>query len=856
MPIYPYSFQLPPLNVQDIPNDGVAGQFLGINGGGQLDWLPVSAGAGDMLKSENLSGLGSYPTARTNLGLGTTDSPTFKNLVISTGTLTTSAPVTISQTWDALAVAFTAFKVNATSTNSAAGSLLLDLQLGGVSKLNIEKTGNINVDPTNSAATITFNVGATTAFVYNGGSGFGSTQPFTVLAGGGVRVTQGILQLGTSTGAATTLVRDGADHVLALRNSTAAQTFNVYGTYTSGSAYARLAIACDTSGNATLTTQSTGTAGTVSINGVPVGRGKGSNVARNISIGENSLFANTTGADNTSIGYYSMQGNAAGIQNTSIGSQALFNANSNNNVALGYLAGTFKSGGAANNPGNENIYIGSQTKALDTAQTNQIVIGYDATGLGSNTAVLGNSSITTTALRGNVGIGTTAPSSKLHVAETWNAVGTTFTAVNVNVTDTASAAASKLLDLQVGANSLFSVRKDGAILGSNTNTIFGGGVGNFFNGRIHVGDYNFSVGSNSLVQIAIEVDGSDAANAVILNKDAGIYWSSLASANTIGTLRTSADVALRRDGAANTLALRNAGAAQAFRVYNTYTNDLNFERAGFEWGSNVCNFGTHASGSGVFRKLALLGSGIDFVQSNVGLRWSINTSGHFLAGNDNQFDIGASGANRPKDLYVANAITAGSIGSASGNDFILRGASVGAAWKITTSGHLVTQVDNTYDIGASGANRPRNVYVGTSVVSPIINGTSSITSNDFIRATRFLFGGGDLVRLSASSDGVLQLQNATNNGFDRLQFGGTTDAFPAVARDGAGIKFTGAAAGSTSHIKVPAVAVSALPLAATAGVGARAFVNDATAPVFGSAVTGGGSVAVPVYSTGSAWNVG
>jgi hypothetical protein len=55
---------------------------------------------------------------------------------------------------------------------------------------------------------------------------------------------------------------------------------------------------------------------------------------------------------------------------------------------------------------------------------------------------------------------------------------------------------------------------------------------------------------------------------------------------------------------------------------------------------------------------------------------------------------------------------------------------------------------------------------------------------------------------------------------------------------------------------VPPVAVASLPAAATAGAGARAFVNDATSPVFGSAVTGGGAVAVPVYSTGSAWNVG
>jgi hypothetical protein len=90
----------------------------------------------------------------------------------------------------------------------------------------------------------------------------------------------------------------------------------------------------------------------------------------------------------------------------------------------------------------------------------------------------------------------------------------------------------------------------------------------------------------------------------------------------------------------------------------------------------------------------------------------------------------------------------------------------------------------------------------------------------------------------------------------KVLFSGTTDSFPAIARDGAGIKFTGAAAGLTSWIKVPAVAVTSLPAAATAGVGARAFVNDALAPVFGSAVANGGSAKVPVYSDGSAWYVG
>ena len=49
---------------------------------------------------------------------------------------------------------------------------------------------------------------------------------------------------------------------------------------------------------------------------------------------------------------------------------------------------------------------------------------------------------------------------------TWNAAGVTFTAIKANVTDTASAAASKLIDLQVGGVSKFAVDKTGAISGT------------------------------------------------------------------------------------------------------------------------------------------------------------------------------------------------------------------------------------------------------------------------------------------------------------------------------------------------------------------------------------------------------
>ena len=64
---------------------------------------------------------------------------------------------------------------------------------------------------------------------------------------------------------------------------------------------------------------------------------------------------------------------------------------------------------------------------------------------------------------------------------------------------------------------------------------------------------------------------------------------------------------------------------------------------------------------------------------------------------------------------------------------------------------------------------------------------------------------------------------------------------------------------STASGVIPALTVytvATLPSAATSGVGARAFVSDALAPVFGSTVATGGAVKTPVYSDGTVWKVG
>ena len=138
---------------------------------------------------------------------------------------------------------------------------------------------------------------------------------------------------------------------------------------------------------------------------------------RNTAQGFEVLYSNTTGGYNVAIGYKSIYNNTSGTFNVANGYLSLYaNTTGSNNVAVGYQAGRFiTDGSTANTTGDYNVFLGTDTKALADNDQNEIVIGYNATGLGSNSAVLGNDSITKTVLKGNVGIGTTAPSSKLHV---------------------------------------------------------------------------------------------------------------------------------------------------------------------------------------------------------------------------------------------------------------------------------------------------------------------------------------------------------------------------------------------------------------------------------------------------------
>lgn len=114
---------------------------------------------------------------------------------------------------------------------------------------------------------------------------------------------------------------------------------------------------------------------------------------QNVGIGTLSLASNTTGFTNVFIGHSAGQSNTTGFQNAAIHGGG-GNTTGYNNVFVGYNAGGSLANGTANQTSNTSVFLGANTKALSAGNANQIVIGNNVTGSGSNTVTIGDTSIT------------------------------------------------------------------------------------------------------------------------------------------------------------------------------------------------------------------------------------------------------------------------------------------------------------------------------------------------------------------------------------------------------------------------------------------------------------------------------
>jgi hypothetical protein len=147
----------------------------------------------------------------------------------------------------------------------------------------------------------------------------------------------------------------------------------------------------------------------------------------------------------------------------------------------------------------------------------------------------------------------------------------------------------------------------------------------------------------------------------------GLGWTS--------SLGTTSDIVLERD-AADALAQRRGTNAQAFRVYNTYTDASNNEYGQLQWAANAFNIGTVKNGTGGSRNVNIIATNHISFQAGSFNSWQISAAaGYLLALSDNLYDIGASGANRPRSIYAATSLNVPQITAGSGNTIALSGFS-------------------------------------------------------------------------------------------------------------------------------------------------------------------------------------
>ena len=167
----------------------------------------------------------------------------------------------------------------------------------------------------------------------------------------------------------------------------------------------------------------------------------------NTANGANSLLANTTGGFNTASGNQSLYSNTTGQANTAIGINSLYsNTTGTYNIGVGSGAGYYIADGSTPNTTSDfSIYLGADTKAsVDNAQ-NEVVIGYNAIGSGSNTVTIGNSSVTDNYFTGTI------RSTSLRLA----AAGTADTTIFRNTSGTSSSTGSANVVGFNGSNNIF-----------------------------------------------------------------------------------------------------------------------------------------------------------------------------------------------------------------------------------------------------------------------------------------------------------------------------------------------------------------------------------------------------------------
>lgn len=434
--------------------------------------------------------------------------------------------------------------------------------------------------------------------------------------------------------------------------------------------------------------------------------------------------------------------------------------------------------------------------------------------------VAGSSALTIT------GATQTASFPVLNMTQTWNNAGVTFTGVKLNITDSASAGGSTVMDLQVDGSSQLIVKKDAkvgfqATSGNNTlmyaagngGVFFGASTGTLYGGFPSAGV--LSLGSSSdviLTRTAPNTLQFGAADAISPVAQIHSFQSAAGQSNTAGAVATFIDSGGTGNASSGGFVFKVHPAGASGTSQNAAAAALTIN------GDKSATFaGTVTIGAAALQDF---GSG----QLGVNNAYYLATAGFVLTSKVVGFNT-AFGAAADTAL---SRVSAGVVG-------VGTGAAGSTAGTIQASGFLPT-TDNGSDVGAS-ATRIRNIYLATSAT---LSANCSLAWSD----VSMIRGAAGVIGISGQSSAFPGLKPSSSSQAAKalLQVRLADDS------DYAGLE--------CKYVRLKAVPFSSLPAANDAGLGARALITDAANVSFNTSASGGGGSSAPVYSNGSSWLYG
>ena len=231
--------------------------------------------------------------------------------------------------------------------------------------------------------------------------------------------------------------------------------------------------------------------------------------------------------------------------------------------------------------------------------------------------------------------------------------------------------------------------------------------------------------------------------------------------------------------------------------------------------------------------------------------FSISGNGSVTTGTITATNLGGNLSTGAFNISGTGSITAGALNSSIVKSTVYQGLTQANDIILHSTSNSAVNVVTITDGGGNNPTVNLNTSRGT-IASPTTNIAGDILGGYQVKG----YGSGGytiaVAMLARWSLGTVNFTSAYPASQLLLAVGANSSSPTLATFDGLTGVFTAPALATTVY----SATGTSIPSAVTSGVGARAFVSDATAATFDTAYTSGGSNKVPVYSDGTTWKIG